>query len=180
VKRLGLIFASTVVMIGLATAPAGAAGTSNTKQQHPVKHHKANAKKKAAETTAQYAAQYTAIVAPLNAAESTFNTADDALHAEGNTTTAAKVTPIITPLVAAFQTCDQKLAAVKWPGQTETDIRKVISDTGAITGDFMAYESATALTASSVLTKLAQDEGVVTTDVDLVHSDLGLPQGASS
>jgi hypothetical protein len=176
-KRLGLMVASTVVAVGLAAAPAGAASTSNTKVHHAKAKAKAKGKKtKKTETTAQFAAQYEAIVAPANAAQQVETTAAKALP---SAPTAAQLTPVVAPVIAAFQAMDSRLAAVKWPGQTEVDIRKMISDDGAVTGDLEAFESANAITASSVETKLEQDEGLISTDVDLVRADLGLPQASS-
>jgi hypothetical protein len=69
-----------------------------------------------------YGAKYLAIVAPYNAAIAKHPL--DSLLFKTNPPSVAQVTPI----VAATTTFDERLLAITWPGQTEADVRTLVSD----------------------------------------------------
>lgn len=126
---------------------------------------------------AQYAAKYEAIVAPANTAMTTMQGQANALPSSA---TAAQLTSIVAPVIVAANSAVSQLAAIQWPGQAEMDIRTLITDDGNFVGDLTALESANALTASSVETKMSEDNTAAHTAADLVHADLGIPQSSSS
>jgi hypothetical protein len=69
-----------------------------------------------------YGAKYLAIVAPYNAAIAKHPL--DSLLFKTNAPSVGQVTPI----VAATTTFDERLLAITWPGQTEADVRTLVSD----------------------------------------------------
>jgi len=162
----------------MAACSSGSSATSTTK---PATVTTLAPKPVASTTTttlsvAQYAAKYSAIVAPANAAITAVNSQVQAL---GGSATSAQLTSILTPAINAMNTAISQLAAIQWPGNVETDMRALITDNGAVVGDLTALESANALTASSVETKMSEDAGTSKAAADLVHADLGLPQVSS-
>lgn len=170
-----------IVLGGVAISGIGLAACSSGSASPPVTVQRTTTTETAAPTTttlstAQYAAKYLAIVNPANAAVSTMDTQIQALPSSA---TAAQISPIVAPAAAAMNTAISQLSAVQWPGQTETDMRTLITDEGPVVGDLTALESVNGLTVSSVVAKLSEDAGTAKSAADIVHSDLGLPQSSS-
>lgn len=175
-----VIALSLSVVIGFFVGPV-TTGAATPKKVVCSKNHKKMTEqackklvvKKIGMTKAQYATKYEAIVAPANAALTTMQAQAKSLP---SSPTAAQLIPVVQPAIDATNKALSQLAAIQWPGQTEIDMRALITADGNIAGDLQALESANALTASGVETKLSEDEGAGNTAADLVHADLGLPQ----
>jgi hypothetical protein len=177
VAVIGVLASLALGGVTIAATPAGA---SAPKKVTCSKNHKKMTKqackklvvKKTPMTKAQYATEYVAISRPANDALTTMKQKAGAL---GNNSSQAALTAIIEPAVTATQTALAKLAAIKWPGQAETDVRALITIDGTLDGDLSALESVTPATVSSVETKLQEDLGTAQSASDLVHGDLGIP-----
>lgn len=76
---------------------------------------------------------------PYNNAVDTFSRQMKAL---GPQFSDAAYTKVVQPLIPAIQTSDQQLLALQWPGQTETDVRALVTVDGSLQGDLAALEGA--------------------------------------
>jgi hypothetical protein len=122
------------------------------------------------------AATYLADVAPVNAAEVTFNAAIKTWTSSTPISVAVTATK---PLISAYQDLDTKLVAGRWPTSALTDIRSLVEADGILIGDLQGLPSVNALNSSTWSTTVARDAASSGTAIAFVRHDLGLPKATS-
>ncbi|MGH9920299.1 MAG: hypothetical protein ACRD6W_15710 [Nitrososphaerales archaeon] len=165
-KAVGALLALAVVASACSSGPSPAASSGPpTTTTAP----SATTTTSATLTKAEAASKYLAIVAPANAAITTFK-------GSPNVTTNSEAAAEAQPVVTALQGVIQGLLALgqQYP-PADTDLKAEVSAASTLSGDLESIGSTNALNISSWEEEIAHDGGVFDGTVATVRSDLGLP-----
>lgn len=108
-----------------------------------------------------YAAQYSRIVAPANAAI-------DKLKAMPSTATDADVAAVAASIVPVVQKVDAELLRAQWPPNVLTDIKAMVAADGPLLGDLNNLSAAN-------MDAAIRESGAANAAANIVRADLNLP-----
>jgi hypothetical protein len=113
---------------------------------------------------------YLRLAAPANAAVDMFDRGLRALSPNMDLPAS-----LLLPYAAAVNTFDEKILRVKWPPNTEADIKTLVQDDSVLVADLSAANNQTALSAGSFENQLNSDEAKDGSEAQIVRADLDLP-----
>jgi hypothetical protein len=177
----------TLILAAVAAALGGCGSSSTTTRTKTVAAAPASAKSTSqstsstsrsststAVTKAEAGKQYLTIAAPLNAtAKQVFASIKDSDNGQ-QVATKAK------PLVAALNTANHQLITLASDYPTaSSDLKALVKDDSALVADLTDVANVNGLSESSWAQQVSRDESQDAAAVNIVRSDLGLPQKSS-